>query len=77
MLEALEIDRESGIKLFNVANCYCLLGELDNAVRYLGEAFKSDERQDILEHVMVDGDFAELRKTAEFRRLLSEVSGCN
>jgi tetratricopeptide (TPR) repeat protein len=77
MLEALEIDRESGIKLFNVANCYCLLGELDNAVRYLGQAFNSDQRQDILEHVMVDGDFAELRKTAEFKRLLGEVSGCN
>ncbi len=77
MLEALEIDRESGLKLFNVANCYCLLGEVDNAVQYLGEALNSDERQEVLEHVLVDGDFAELRKTVEFRRLLDDISGCN
>jgi len=77
MLEALDIDRESGIKLFNVANCYCLLGELDRAVHYLGKALDSDERQEVLEHVLEDGDFAELRKTSEFRRLLEAVTGCN
>jgi len=77
MLEALEIDRDSGIKLFNVANCYCLLGDLNNAVHYLGKALSSDERQEVLEHVMVDGDFAELRKTSEFRKLLDVVTGCN
>jgi len=75
MLEALDIDGESGIKLFNVANCYCLIGDIEKAIYYLTQALQSEDKHDILDHVMVDIDFSCLRKTPEFKRLLEEVSG--
>ena len=72
--KALACDPESGIKLFNIANAYCLLGRTEMALRYLEEALGSRQKLEVLEHVLVDIDFEELRKTPGFRSILESVS---
>lgn len=72
--KALACDPESGIKSFNVANAYCLLGNDQEALRFLQQAFDSPDRTYLLEHVLNDPDFEQLRMTAEFKLLLENFS---
>jgi tetratricopeptide (TPR) repeat protein len=72
--KALACDPESGIKRFNVANAYCLLGNYQEALHFLRQAFETSERTYLLEHVLNDADFEHLRMTTGFRLLLETFS---